>query len=60
MKKYEKGELVFCYGTDNGWEDLTNEIDFVGHVVADMGKWLLVAPLFHKHDALIVPKEYVV
>lgn len=56
MKEYKEGEFVFCYGTDEN----RNEIDYMGHVLADMGNHVLVLPLFEQHDALIVPKEYVV
>lgn len=51
--------IVFCYGVDNDTARPTDEIDYIGLAINDMGSHILVQPVFYNHDALIVPKEFI-
>jgi hypothetical protein len=50
-----KPNIVFCLNPDN-----KHEIDFIGRALLNMNGYYLVSPIFHTHDALIVPREYVI
>lgn len=54
--------IVFCYDVDTSGPigRPSEEIGFIGMAVTEMGPGhVLVEPILHNHDALIVPNEYV-